>query len=146
MNVRWMEFRDIVDIRNDERPMGHLTPIEGMRDLPFEIKRIYYITRVPENTIRGFHAHKNLEQVLLCLNGSVKINVSDPFEKETFILDNPSKGLYIGAGIWREMFDFSPGSVLLVVASDLYSEDDYIRDYRTYTEYAYELSKNEKNQ
>ena len=105
MNVRWIEFKDIVDKRNDERPMGHLTPIEGLKDVPFEIKRIYHITRVPENTIRGFHAHKALEQVLLCLNGNVKINVSDPFSKEIFVLDNPAKGLYIGPGLWRKMSD-----------------------------------------
>ncbi|WP_155834462.1 sugar 3,4-ketoisomerase [Butyrivibrio sp. FC2001] len=146
MNTRLMQFRDIVDKRNDERPMGHLTPIEALEDVPFEVKRIYYITRVPENTIRGFHAHKNLEQVLLCLNGSVKVNVSDPYKKEMFVLDDPSKGLYIGPGLWREMFDFSPGSVLLVLASEHYSEDDYIRDYRTYTEYAYEMLKSKQGE
>lgn len=141
MNTKWIEFRDIVDRQNDERPMGHLTPIEALRDVPFEIKRIYYITRVPENTIRGFHAHKELEQVLLCLNGSVKINVSDPYEKKMYVLDNPAKGLYIGPGLWREMLDFSPASVLLVLASERYIEEDYIRDYRAYTEYAYEALK-----
>lgn len=142
MNVRWIEFRDIIDVKNNERPMGHLTPIEGVKDVPFDIKRIYYITRVPENTIRGFHAHKELEQVLLCLNGTVKINVSNPFQKEIFTLDNPAKGLYIGPGLWREMYDFSSASVLLVLASEHYTEDDYIRDYRVYTEYAYEHLRN----
>lgn len=145
MNTRWIEFKDIVDIRNRERPMGHLTPIEGLNDVPFEIKRIYYITRVPENTIRGFHAHKKLEQVLLCLNGTVKINVSDPFSKEIFILDNPARGLYIGAGLWREMYDFSSAAVLLVLASEVYTEEDYIRDYREYTEYAYNCFKRGKD-
>lgn len=139
MNTRLIIFRDIIDKRNDERPMGHLTPIEGCEDVPFEIKRVYYITQVPENTIRGFHAHKELQQVLLCLNGSVKVNVSDPFEKKSFTLDNPSEGLYIGPGLWREMFDFSPGAVLLVLASEHYSEDDYMRDYREYIEYSYDL-------
>lgn len=141
MNVYFIDFRDIVDQKNEDRPMGHLTPIEGRKDIPFDIRRIYYITKVPENTIRGFHAHKELQQVLLCLNGTVKISVSDPFEKQIFTLDNPSKGLYIGPGLWREMYDFSPAAVLLVIASEYYTEDDYIRDYRRYCEYAYEIQK-----
>ena len=142
MNTKWIEFKDIVDDYNLERPKGHLTPIESDKDIPFDIKRIYYITRVPENTIRGFHAHKDLHQILICLNGTVKVNVSDPFNKETFLLDNPSKGLYIGPWLWREMYDFSPAAVLLVLASDYYKEEDYIRDYRTYTELAYDQLKN----
>lgn len=75
------------------------------------------------------------------MNGTVKISVSDPFEKQIFTLDNPSKGLYIGPGLWREMYDFSPAAVLLVIASEYYTEDDYIRDYRKYCEYAYEIQK-----
>lgn len=141
MNTYFINFKDIVDKKNDDRPKGHLTPIEELADVPFPIRRVYYITRVPENTIRGFHAHMKLEQVLLCLNGTVKINVSDLFSKETFVLDDPAKGLYIGPGLWREMYDFSPAAVLLVLASEHYTEDDYIRDYKEYTEYAYDLEK-----
>lgn len=143
MNVHFIDFRDIIDLKNDDRPKGHLTPIEELSDIPFSIKRVYYITRVPENTIRGFHAHKKLEQVLLCLNGSVKVNVSDPFAKEAYTLNDPARGLYIGSGLWREMYDFSPAAVLLVLASEHYTEEDYIRDYKEYTEYAYSLSKKE---
>ena len=132
INVRVIEFKDIVDTRNLERPMGHLTPIEGEIDIPFEIKRVYYLTRVPENTMRGFHAHRKLQQVLICTNGKVTISVSTPFEKETLVLDNPAKGLYIGPMIWREMYDFSPGSVLTVLASEHYQEEEYIRDYKVY--------------
>ncbi len=146
MNAHKIEFQDIVDIKNEDRPMGHLTPIEGDFDIPFEIRRIYYITRVPEHTIRGFHAHKELEQVLLCLNGAVKISVSDPFCKQVFVLDDPATGLYIGPGLWREMYDFSPAAVLLVLASQRYEEADYIRDYRTYCEYAYRLEKGDSNE
>lgn len=76
--------------------MGHLTPIEGFKDVPFDIKRIYYLTRVPENTIRGFHSHKALQQVLVCLNGSVQISVSTPYEKEFITLDDPAKGFILG--------------------------------------------------
>lgn len=140
-NVEIIQFRDIVDEKNKERPMGHLTPIEGNADVPFDIKRIYYLTRVPENTIRGFHAHKELQQVLICMNGKVTISVATPYEKQLITLDDPAKGLYIGPMIWREMYDFSPGSVLVVLASQHYNESDYIRDYRTYCEAAQEYLK-----
>src|SRR5476649_896063 len=107
---------------------GNLTPIEEIVDVPFDIKRIYYITKVPPDISRGFHAHRKLHQVLICLNGSIKIKVKSPKEETEFILDNSSVGLYIGPYIWREMYDFSEGSVLLVLASDYYNEDDYIRN------------------
>ncbi|RKJ20222.1 WxcM-like domain-containing protein [bacterium D16-50] len=138
MDVRKIKFRDIIDLKNEDRPRGHLTPIESAMDIPFEIKRIYYITRVPENTVRGFHAHKKLNQVLICLNGCVTIKVSTPNEEKTFILDNPSEGLYIGTGLWREMYDFTPAAVLLVLASEYYSESDYIRDFDEYCKYVAE--------
>lgn len=112
--------------------LGNLNAIEGGRDLPFEIRRIYYITKVPEGVTRGFHSHRKLEQVLLCINGSVSIRVATPFEEETVKLNDPSKGLYIGHMVWREMFDFAPGAVLLVLASEHYTESDYIRDHNQY--------------
>ena len=108
---------------------GHLTPIESLKDIPFNIKRVYYITGVPAGITRGYHSHRNLEQVLICLNGSVKIRVKTPFEEEVIELNNPAQGLFIGHMVWREMFDFSEGSVLMVLASEYYSEADYIRDY-----------------
>lgn len=132
INVRLLDFKDIIDVKNYERPAGHLTPIEGNRDIPFDIKRVYYLTRVPENTVRGHHAHKTLQQVLVCMNGKVTIDVSTPYEKKQIVLDDPAKGLYIGPMVWREMKDFSPGSVLTVLASSNYDEEDYIRNYETY--------------
>lgn len=111
---------------------GALTAIEGTRDIPFEVKRIYYITNVPENARRGFHSHKRLHQVLLCLNGSVTIQVQNGKIVEEFVLDNPSEGLYIGPNVWREMYNFSPSAVLMVLASEYYDENDYTRDYETY--------------
>lgn len=131
-NVETIEFRDIKDTKNHERPMGHLTPIESRKDVPFAIKRVYYLTRVPENTTRGFHAHKELRQVLVCLNGKVKIRVSTPYDRKEVVLQDPAVGLYIGPMVWREMCDFSPGSVLLVLASEHYNENDYIREYNEY--------------
>lgn len=122
--AKLLDFRDICDHR------GHLTALEIGIDIPFDIQRIYYIFNTPAGTERGFHAHKQLEQVLICLNGSVKIRVESLGEKsKVFHLANPSQGLYIGNLVWREMFDFSDEAVLLVLASEHYDESDYIRDY-----------------
>jgi len=115
---------------------GALTPIEELIDVPFDIKRIYYITEVPQDVSRGFHAHRKLHQVLICLNGSVKIRVKTPKEETEFILNNSSVGLYIGPYIWREMYNFSEDAVLLVLASDYYHEDDYIRNIDFYMQEA----------
>lgn len=140
-NVSILEFKDIIDTRNSERPMGHLTPIESGIDIPFDIKRVYYLTRVPENTTRGFHAHRKLQQVLICTNGKVTIDVSTPAEKKSFVLDDPAKGLYVGPMVWREMYDFSAGAVLTVLASEHYQEEEYIRDYEEYRRLAQEYFK-----
>lgn len=129
-NCSLMKFRDI-----DDR-YGHLTPIEAKLDIPFEIKRVYYITRVGKDVTRGFHSHRKLHQVLICLNGSVKIRLKNPVDEEVIELKDPSMGLYVGPYIWREMFEFSEGSVLLILASEHYEEDDYIRNYDFYLEEA----------
>lgn len=114
---------------------GKLIALEEKKDVPFEIKRIYYIYEVESGVRRGFHSHKKLEQVLICVHGSVKILLKTPEYEETIILDSPKKGLYIGPDIWREMYDFNDGAVLLVLASDFYDEKDYIRDYGEYEAY-----------
>ncbi len=129
-NCSLMKFQVHVD------KYGHLTPIEAKVDIPFEIKRVYYITNVEQGITRGFHAHRRLHQILICLNGSVKIKVKNPNSEEIIELNNPSVGLYIGPYVWREMFDFSECSVLLVLASEYYDEDDYIRNYDFYLEEA----------
>lgn len=126
LNCSLFKFRDITD------GSGHLTAIEGASDIPFDIRRVYYITRVETGVTRGFHSHRRLHQVLLCLNGSVQIRLKNPQEEEVILLSDPSVGLYIGPNVWREMYDFAEGSVLLVLASDHYSEDDYVRDYELY--------------
>ena len=109
--------------------IGSLSFFEAERDIPFSIKRIYYIHGVPENTERGAHAHKELEQLLFCPYGSVKILLDNGKEKSEVILDNPSKGLIITPCVWRDMIWLVENSVLCVAASDYYNEDDYIRDY-----------------
>lgn len=125
-NVRPIEFKKITDGR------GNLTPIEYPIDIPFEIKRIYYIYNVGEGVPRGFHSHKDLEQILLAVNGNIDILVKTPEEEQIIRLDDPAKGLYIGPMIWREMHNFSNQAVLLVLASNVYDEKDYLRDYNEY--------------
>ena len=108
---------------------GQLVAIEAMKDLPFEVKRVYYIYDTLPGVRRGFHAHKNLQQILLCVNGSCKIHLDDGNDTAEVSLDKPNEGLYISNNMWREMYDFIPGTVLLVLASEYYDEADYIRNY-----------------
>lgn len=126
----------MTDFKRISSGQGALTAIEGEQDIPFTVHRVYYITDVASDVVRGFHAHRQLEQVLLCLHGSVKIRTKTPYEEEVVALSENSKGLYIGHMVWREMFDFTPGAVLMVLASEHYTEDDYIRDYQQYAEEA----------
>lgn len=125
-NVKEVNFKRITDNR------GVLTPLQYPDDIPFEIKRVYYIYDVQEGVERGFHSHRDLEQVLIALGGDIKIRTKTPDREEIYLLNDPSKGLYIGPYIWREMFDFSPNSTLLVLASHEYDENDYFRDYNEY--------------
>lgn len=114
----------------DER--GQLIAIEAMKDLPFQIKRVYYIYDTLEGVRRGFHAHKNLQQILICVSGSCMIHLDNGHETAEVLLDNPTTGLYIANDMWREMYDFTPGAVLLVLASEYYDEADYIRNYEDF--------------
>ena len=111
---------------------GTLVAIEGCKDIPFPIKRVYYMYGTDEHVIRGRHAHKALQQVLICVHGSCRIRIDDGEKQETVLLDQPNIGLYISNAIWREMFDFSSDAVLMVLASEPYSESDYIRDYQDF--------------
>lgn len=114
----------------DER--GQLIAIEERKDLPFDIKRVYYIYDTLPGVRRGFHAHRNLEQILVCVHGSCKILLDNGYEKEIVTLDRPTDGLYISNDTWREMYDFSEGAVLLVLASEYYNEADYVRNYQDF--------------
>ena len=114
---------------------GTLIALEQMKNVPFEFKRVYYMYGTGKGVRRGFHAHKCLKQILVCVKGSCKILLDDGKEKEVVLLDNPDKGLYIESDIWREMFDFSEDAVLMVLASELYDETDYIRDYDEFLGY-----------
>lgn len=114
---------------------GKLVALEGNSLIPFKINRVYYIYGVEEGVRRGFHSHKKLEQVLICVHGSVKILLKTPDEEEIVTLNKANEGLYIGPNVWREMYDFADDAVLLVLASAHYDEKDYIRNYDNYVKY-----------
>lgn len=127
--VEWVEFQS----HGDDR--GSLVAVEiGLeKAIPFEIKRVYYIYRTEQGVSRGYHAHKELRQVAIAVAGSCEMVLDDGFQRESILLDNPTKGLKIDRMIWREMHNFSEDCVLLVLASEHYDEDDYIRDYETFS-------------
>lgn len=108
---------------------GQLVAVETNKDIPFAVKRVYYIYDTLPQVRRGFHAHRNLQQVLICVHGSCKIHLDNGYEQAEVLLDRPDEGLYISNDMWREMYDFSEGAVLLVLASEYYDESDYIRNY-----------------
>lgn len=120
---------------------GQLVALEEFKDIPFEIKRVYYMYDTAQGVRRGFHAHKNLEQILICIHGSCKILLDNGTEKKVVPLEKPYEGLYVSNDMWREMFDFSEDAVLMVLASELYDESDYIRNYDDFLQYVKEHSK-----
>lgn len=123
MKIQMYDFQQ----HGDER--GHLSVIEQNKDIPFKIRRVYYLYDTKQGIVRGMHSHKELEQILVCVSGSCKVKLDDGRETSVIVLDDPTKGLYVGVDTWREMYEFSDGAVLLVLASNLYDETDYIRDY-----------------
>ncbi len=114
----------------DER--GSLVALEGNKSVPFDIKRVYYIFGTKEGVSRGFHAHRNLKQVVVCVAGSCRFVLDNGKSREEIILDSAATGLVIEDLTWREMHDFSQDCVLLVLASEYYDEADYIRDYQKF--------------
>jgi dTDP-4-dehydrorhamnose 3,5-epimerase-like enzyme len=116
----------------DER--GSLISLETIKQIPFDIKRVYYIYGTQSGVARGFHAHKQLKQVAICVSGKCLMILDDGTKREELWLDSPDKALLIGDLVWREMHNFSEDCVLLVLASEHYDESDYIRDYETFLE------------
>lgn len=114
---------------------GQLIALEELKNIPFDIKRVYYMYETTAGVTRGKHAHKSLEQILICTSGSCKILLDDGKDKEVVELNKPNEGLYISNDIWREMYDFSSDAVLMVLASTYYDESDYIRDYDEFLKY-----------
>lgn len=129
-----MEYQIINFLEHGDN-RGTLIALEQKKNIPFEIKRVYYMYDTKEGVRRGFHAHYNLEQVLICVKGTCKILLDDGQEKEHILLDSANKGLYIKSTLWREMYDFSEDAVLLVLASELYDESDYMRNYEEFLRY-----------
>ena len=111
---------------------GSLVALEKGAQFPFDIRRVYYIWGTQKDVVRGHHAHKKLEQVILCVSGSCDFILDNGRERTTVHMDNPAQGLYIKHNIWREFTNFSPDCVVVVLASEYYDESDYIRDYEQF--------------
>ena len=124
--IREIKLKEIIS------PGGSLSFFEKNEDIDFDIKRIYYIYNFSEDNRRGFHAHKELKQIMFCPYGKIKIEFTDGKNKESYLLDEPSKILVVSKGYWREFISLQEKSVLCVAASDVYDENDYIRSYSEY--------------
>ncbi len=116
-----------LNILGDNR--GSLVALESLNNVPFDIKRVYYIYNTLTDIARGFHAHKQLQQLAICVSGSCTFVMDDGIAREEVILNEPNKAIFIDKMIWHEMYNFTPDCILLVVASDVYDELDYIRKY-----------------
>lgn len=114
---------------------GNISVVENGRDVPFNVKRAYYLYDVPGGESRGGHAHKELRQLIIAASGSFTVTLDDGHVKRTFTLNRPYQGLYVVPGIWRTLDDFSSGAVCMVLASEKYDASDYIRDYQEFLEY-----------
>nr|WP_299239824.1 FdtA/QdtA family cupin domain-containing protein [uncultured Halomonas sp.] len=123
---QWIDFPPLGDDR------GSLVALEGNQTVPFDVRRVYYIFGTQTGVARGFHAHKALKQVAVCVTGKCRMVLDNGITREDAWLDSPTKGLYISEMLWREMHDFSPDCVLLLLASEHYDEADYIRDYNVF--------------
>lgn len=119
-----------LQVHGDDR--GALVSLERERNIPFDIRRVYYIFDTKQGVTRGFHAHRKLKQVAIAVKGSCRFILDDGNERVNVILDNPTQGLLINSFVWREMTDFSEDCVLMVLADMEYEESDYIRDYSTF--------------
>jgi hypothetical protein len=131
-NSGYIDLKLIRDNRD-----GNLIILEALRDIPFEIKRLYYITNLENSvSVRGQHAHRKLEQVIICIQGSFTLGLDDGEKQQKILMNKVNTGIRLGKMLWHTMEDFSNGCVLLVVASDYYREEDYIRDYSEFLKLA----------
>jgi len=124
--IKTINFNPLGDDR------GSLVALESNKSVPFDIKRVYYIFDTKEGVSRGFHAHRNLKQVAVCVTGSCRFVLDNGKQREEIVLDTSTTGLVIDDLTWREMYDFTPDCVLMVLASEYYDESDYIRDYQEF--------------
>ena len=122
----------IIELPKIGDPRGNLTFIEGGGQIPFDIQRVYYLYDVPGGSARGGHAHKNLEQLIIAMSGSFDVVLDDGYEKKRFHLNRSYYGLYVNTMVWRKLDNFSSGSVSMVLASNKYTEDDYLCNYEEF--------------
>jgi WxcM-like, C-terminal len=123
---------NVIELSKINNRAGNITPVQAFKDIPFDIKRVYYLYDVPGGETRGGHAHKALYQLIVAASGSFDVVLDDGKNKRTITLNRPNFGLLVTPFIWRELVNFSSGAVLLVLASLKYDEEDYIRDYETF--------------
>lgn len=117
---------------------GNLTVVENGATLPFDVKRVYYLYDIPGGESRGAHAHRDLEQLIIAASGSFTVTLDDGNSKRSFFLNRPYQGLYVKPGLWRDLVDFSSGAVAMVLASEVYQKEDYIRDYQEFLDFRME--------
>ena len=132
MEIKMYDFQQHGDKR------GMLVALEEMKDIHFEVKRVYYMYDTVAGVRRGYHAHKALQQILIAIHGSCKIHLDDGNDTAEVVLDKPYEGLYLSNNVWREMYDFSDDAVLMVLASEYYDENDYIRNYHDFLKFVRE--------
>lgn len=125
----------IIQLSKHHRPQGNLTVVENGKDVPFDVKRVYYLYDVPGGATRGGHAHRELSQLLVAVSGCFSVMLDDGHNQRVFQLNRSNVGIYIAPGIWRVLDDFSSGSVCLVLASERYDASDYINDYDEFVSY-----------
>lgn len=125
---------NVMDLSKIHNPSGNITIVQSDSELPFRVKRVYYLYDVPGGSERGGHAHRTLQQLIVAASGSFDVILDDGFMKKTVHLNRPNYGLMVVPGIWREIINFSSGAICLVLASDLYNPSDYIRNYQEFIE------------
>lgn len=125
----------IISLQKMVDPRGNLSIAEGMKEIPFNVSRVYWTYDVPSGASRGSHAHKHCREFIVAVSGSFTITLDNGVDKQSFLLNHPYQGLLVETDIWRTLDDFSSGAVCLVLAEDPFDENDYIRDYKEFLNY-----------
>ena len=125
----------MLQLHRHHRPQRNISVVENRDTVPFDVKRVYYLYDIPGGESRGAHAHRELEQLIIAVSGSFRVTLDDGNVKRSFVLNRPYQGLYVKSGIWRDLDDFSSGSVCMVLASEIYRKEDYIRNYQEFLEF-----------